>query len=73
VNGRVLIKLWNHVGERLQAPAHEICSRMEFDLRKGKGAAPLLARGRRKLAKGDLPRLTGGEDFDSVVKTHVRK
>jgi hypothetical protein len=51
--------------------AHAICSQVEFDLRKGKGAAPLLVRGRRRLSKRDLPRLTGDEVFAYVVKTHV--
>jgi hypothetical protein len=53
--------------------AHEICSTVEFDLRKGQGAASLLVRGRRKLSKTDLPRLTGDDVFDYVVRTHVKK
>jgi hypothetical protein len=54
-------------------PAHEICSKVEFNLRKCKGATPLLVRGRRKLAKPDLPRLTDDEVFDYVKRTYVRK
>ncbi len=53
--------------------AHAICSKVEFDLRKRKGATPLLVRGRRKLAKEDLPRLTGDEVFEYVVRHFVRK
>ena len=52
--------------------AHEICSRVEFDLRKGRGATPLLVPGRRKLTKKDLPRLTSDEVFQYVLKSHVR-
>lgn len=54
-------------------PAHEICSKVEFKLRKGEGATPLLVNGRGKLTKGDLPRLTSDEVFEYVVRTHVRK
>jgi len=53
--------------------AHEICSKVEFNLRKGRGGKPLLARGRRRLAKRDLPNLTGEEIFQYVVKTYLRK
>ena len=53
--------------------AHEICSKVEFDLRKCEGATPLLVCGRRKLAKPDLPRLTGDEVFEYVLRTYVRK
>ena len=52
--------------------AHDICSRVEFELRKGKGAAPLLVSGRRKLARGDLSRLTAHEVLAYVVRTYVR-
>src|SRR5439155_7609129 len=52
--------------------AHDICSRVEFDLRKGKGATPLLVSGRHKLHKKDLPRLTRDEVLQYVVRTHVR-
>jgi hypothetical protein len=54
-------------------PAHEVCSKVEFELRKREGATPLLARGRRKLSKGDLPGLAGEEVFEYVLKKHVRK
>lgn len=54
-------------------PAHEVCSALEFDLRKGQGATPLLVRGHRKLDKGDLPRLTTLEVFEYVLRTYVRK
>ena len=52
--------------------AHEICSKVEFKLRKGEGAAPLLGAAHRKLAKKDLPGLTRDEMFQYVVKTYVR-
>ncbi len=54
-------------------PAHEICSKMEFELRKGGGIKLLLAPGRRKLHKRDLHRLTAPEVFEAVVKTYVKK
>jgi hypothetical protein len=53
--------------------AHEICSRVEFDLRKGRGAKPLLVRGRRKLSKTDLPRLTGDDVFEYVLRNYGPK
>jgi|GEM_PF-709722 len=53
--------------------AHEICSKVEFNLRKMKGATPLLATGRRKLAKKDLFRLTREEVFRYVLLHYVRK
>jgi hypothetical protein len=53
--------------------AHEICSQVEFDLRKARGATPLFVRGRRKLGKSDLPRLVCEEVFEYVLRTHVRK
>jgi hypothetical protein len=52
--------------------AHDICSRVEFDLRKGREAAPLLVRGRRKLAKRDLFRLTADDVFAYVLQQYVR-
>jgi hypothetical protein len=54
-------------------PAHEICSKIEFALRKSAGATPLLTGGRRRLTKADLPRLTDEAVFEYVVRTHVRK
>ena len=53
--------------------AHEICSKMEFSIRKGKGAKSLLAPGRRKLVKRDLPHLTKNNVFYYVLKTYVKK
>ncbi len=52
--------------------AHEICSKFEFKLRKREGAAPLLIKGRRKLSKSDLAKLTTDEVFEYAVKTYVR-
>jgi hypothetical protein len=34
---------------------------------------PILANGRRKLSKGDLPALAGEEVFEYVLRTYVRK
>ena len=53
--------------------AHDICSKVEFDLRKARGATPLLTTGRRKLHKKDLPRLTSDEVFQYVLRNYVRK
>ena len=53
--------------------AHEICSKVEFKLRKGEGAARLLGAECRKLAKNDLPRLTEDEMYQYVLKTYARK
>lgn len=53
--------------------AHEICAKVEFDLRKGRGGKPILAPGRRRLMKRDLARLTGEEIFRYVVKNHLKK
>lgn len=52
--------------------AHQICSKVEYNLRKGEGAAFLLLTGRRKLSKADLPRLTDEEVFRYVIRTYVR-
>ncbi len=53
--------------------AHEICSKMEFELRKGVGIKPSLAPGRRKLHKTDLPRLTAPEVFQAVVSHYLHE
>ncbi len=53
--------------------AHAVCSRVEFDLRKARGATPLLVSGRRKLHKKDLARLTSDEVFQYVLRNYVRK
>ena len=53
--------------------AHEICSKVEFDLRKMKGATPLLVTGHRKVSKKDLFRLTREEVFQFVMRRYVRK
>jgi hypothetical protein len=53
--------------------AHAISAKVEFDLRKTKGATPLLVSGHRRLSKKDLPRLTSEEVFDYVLRNHVRK
>jgi hypothetical protein len=51
--------------------AHEICATVEFDLRKRKGATPLLVHGRRNLGKNDLQRLTADDVFEYVMCNYV--
>jgi hypothetical protein len=53
--------------------AHDVCSRMEFSMRKGKGVNPLLVPGRRRFAKRELPKLARDEVLQYVLKTYVRK
>ena len=55
--------------------AHAICSRLEFDLRKGKGLlkTPYLGSEQRKLMKKDLVRLTSDEVFRFVLRHYVKK
>lgn len=53
--------------------AHEICAKVEFNLRKGRGGKPILAPGQRRLAKRDLPKLTRAEIFEYVLKTYSKK
>ena len=52
--------------------AHEICSEVEFDLRKSSGATSLLTGGRRRLSKPDLRRLVEQAVFDYVLKNYLR-
>jgi hypothetical protein len=47
--------------------AHEICSRVEFQLRKNQKVKMYLAPGRRKIHKRDLPKLASKELFEYVV------
>jgi hypothetical protein len=54
-------------------PAHEIASKVEFNLRKAEGATPLLTDGRRKLSKRDLPKLTDEAVYEFVLKRYVRE
>ena len=49
-------------------PAHEVASRVEFDLRKAAGATPLLTSGGRKLSRRDLPKVTADAVYDYVLK-----
>ncbi len=53
--------------------AHDICARVEFDLRKCRGATTLLASRRRKLRKEDLSRLAKDEVFQYVLRHYVQK
>jgi hypothetical protein len=53
--------------------AHAICSKVEFDLRKARGATPLLTSRHRKLHKKDLPRLVSDEVFQYVLRNYVKK
>ena len=46
---------------------------VEFDLRKARGATPLLTSGHRKPHKKDLPRLVSDEVFQYVLRNYVRK
>jgi hypothetical protein len=52
--------------------AHEICSAVEFQLRKNDKVKMFLAPGRRKIHKRDLPKLAGEEFFQYVVNHHVK-
>jgi hypothetical protein len=52
--------------------AHEICAKVEFNLRKGRGGKAILVPGRRMLMKRDLRNLTGDEIFQYVLKTYVK-
>lgn len=52
--------------------AHDICSRVEFHLRKNQPVKRFLAPGRRKVHKGDLPKLASEELFRYVVQHHVK-
>jgi len=52
--------------------AHEICSKVEFQLRKARGLTPLLTSRHRKVRKPDLQRLPHEEVFRYVVGHYVR-
>jgi len=52
--------------------AHEICSRVEFRLRKAEGLTPLLTGGRRKIEKRDLPKLVRTEVYEPVANREIR-
>jgi hypothetical protein len=53
--------------------AHEICSTVEFDLRKNDRVKLFLGPGRRKIHKRDLPKLTSQELFDYVLRNYLKK
>jgi hypothetical protein len=53
--------------------AHEICSKVEYNLREGKRPLDRLTTGHRKLSKTDLPRLAKDEVFEYVVNHYVKK
>jgi hypothetical protein len=56
--------------------AHDFCSRIEFDMRKGRGLiqkTSVVPSRRQKLHKGDLGRLTRDEVFQYVLRAYVRK
>ena len=53
--------------------AHAICSKVEFKLRQGKGATPLLVSGRGKLTKKELPKITHEDVFRYVLRHYVKK
>ena len=52
--------------------AHEICSKVEFQLRKNKKVKLFLAPGRRKIHKRDLPKLASEELFEYVLNHYVK-
>jgi hypothetical protein len=51
--------------------AHDICSHLEFDLRKARGASPCLCFGHRKIHKKDLVNLVDEDVFQYVLRTYV--
>jgi hypothetical protein len=53
--------------------AHEIASKLEYDLRKGRGLTPLLAGGKGKISKADLPGLARDDVFSFVLKAYLGK
>ncbi|MFL5245360.1 MAG: hypothetical protein ACJ8FY_24965 [Gemmataceae bacterium] len=53
--------------------AHEICSTVEFDLRKNEEIKTFLASGRRKVQKKDLPRLTRQDLFVFFLRKYVKR
>jgi hypothetical protein len=53
--------------------AHEICSTVEFDMRKHGEVERYVAPRRRKLHKSDLPRLTSQELFLYVLQNYVKQ
>ncbi len=53
-------------------PAHEICSKVEFKLRRGAAVKEVFVPGGRPFGKADLPRLTSHRYFDYVVNRYVR-
>lgn len=52
--------------------AHDICSKVEFQLRKGRGVKRLLAPGTRRFGKRDLPKLPRDEVLAYVVRFYVK-
>lgn len=54
-------------------PAHEICSKVEFEMRKSLPIKQFLASGSRKIHKGDLSKLARQDFFDYVVQHYVKK
>jgi hypothetical protein len=53
-------------------PAHEVCSKVEFDLRKGAEVKRFVAPGRQKVGIPNLARLTSQELFAFVIKKYVK-
>jgi hypothetical protein len=54
-------------------PAHDVCSAVEFDLRKNEHVKLFLAPGRRKIRTGDPPRLASQELFEYVLAHYVKQ
>jgi len=65
------LRLMRDVGMEYD-PAHELCSKVEFDLRKGKGPKTLIRSGRRRLTKRDLPHVTREEVFQFVLENYLK-
>ncbi len=51
--------------------AHKSCSRLEFDLRKGKGLTRLLAPKKKLITKQNVRRLVGDDVFDEAVARYA--
>lgn len=58
--------------ERYLREAHEICSKIEFDLRWRRPVEDFVGSRSHKLVKADVPKLTSPEFFQFVLKKYVR-
>ena len=53
--------------------AHTIASKLEFDLRKGRGITPLLTRAGKPLGKSDLPGLVKEDVYSAVLRRYLHR